>query len=99
MPSCMRDNAESIAFYRGKSRKSSGLAAVSLQVLRNYNLLIGWQRNLSFLTTAYRYMPVVLPYLVLFPQYFSGKIHRGYDSGQFCLRAGVWSIIPHCVSD
>ena len=46
-------------------------------MLRNYNLLIGWQRNLSFLTTAYRYMPVVLPYLVLFPQYFSGKIQFG----------------------
>src|SRR5215475_15832011 len=48
-----------------------------LHVLRNYNLLIGWQRNLSFLTTAYRYLPVVLPYLVLFPQYFSGTIQFG----------------------
>ena len=47
------------------------------QVLRNYNLLIGWQRNLSFLTTAYRYLPVVLPYLMLFPQYFSGQIQFG----------------------
>jgi putative ATP-binding cassette transporter len=46
-------------------------------VLRNYNLLIGWQRNLSFFTTAYRYLPVVLPYLVLFPQYFSGRIQFG----------------------
>src|SRR5207247_6055825 len=26
---------------------------------------------------AYRYLPVVLPYLVLFPQYFSGTIQFG----------------------
>jgi vitamin B12/bleomycin/antimicrobial peptide transport system ATP-binding/permease protein len=28
-------------------------------------------------TTAYRYLPVFLPYLVLFPQYVSGKIQFG----------------------
>ena len=77
MPVHVRDNAESIAFYQGKRRKSSAFSSRFWQVLRNYNLLIGWQRNLSFLTTAYRYLPVVLPYLVLFPQYFSGKIQFG----------------------
>jgi putative ATP-binding cassette transporter len=40
-------------------------------------LLIGWQRNLSFFTTAYSYLPVVLPFLVLFPKYFGGKIEYG----------------------
>ena len=73
----VRDNAESIAFYRGEEQEVQRISSRFLQVLRNYNLLIGWQRNLSFLTTAYRYMPVVLPYLVLFPQYFSGKIQFG----------------------
>ena len=58
----------------GEEQEVQRISSRFLQVLRNYNLLIGWQRNLSFLTTAYRYMPVVLPYLVLFPQYFSGKI-------------------------
>src|SRR5262245_47627252 len=73
----VRDNAESIAFYRGEAQEVQRISSRFLQVLRNYNLLIGWQRNLSFLTTAYRYLPVVLPYLVLFPQYFSGKIEFG----------------------
>ena len=49
----------------------------SVDVLKNFGLLIGWQRNLSFFTTAYSYLPVVLPYLVLFPQYFSGQIEYG----------------------
>ncbi len=73
----VRDNAESIAFYRGEAQEVQRISGRFWQVLRNYNLLIGWQRNLSFLTTAYRYLPVVLPYLVLFPQYFSGKIQFG----------------------
>ena len=73
----VRDNAESIAFYRGEEQEAQRVSSRFLHVLRNYNLLIGWQRNLSFLTTAYRYLPVVLPYLVLFPQYFSGKIQFG----------------------
>ena len=73
----VRDNAESIAFYRGEEQEVQRIGGRFLPVLRNYNLLIGWQRNLSFLTTAYRYLPVVLPYLVLFPQYFSGEIEFG----------------------
>src|SRR5439155_22377968 len=73
----VRDNAESIAFYRGEAQEVQRISSRFLRVLRNYSLLIGWQRNLSFLTTAYRYLPVVLPYLVLFPQYFSGKIEFG----------------------
>src|SRR6266581_4611250 len=73
----VRDNAESIAFYRGEEQEVQRVRSRFLPVLWNYNLLIGWQRNLSFLTTAYRYLPVVLPYLVLFPQYFSGQIQFG----------------------
>ena len=73
----VRDNAESVAFYRGEEQEVQRIRSRFLHVLRNYNLLIGWQRNLSFLTTAYRYLPVVLPYLVLFPQYFSGTIQFG----------------------
>lgn len=73
----VRDHAESIAFYRGEAREVQRIDSHFRNVLRNFSLLIGWQRNLSFLTTAYRYIPVVLPYLVLFPQYFSGKIAFG----------------------
>lgn len=73
----VRDNAESIAFYRGESKESLHLGQRFINALKNYNLLIGWQRNLGFFTTAYRYIPVVLPYLVLFPQYFGGQIEYG----------------------
>jgi putative ATP-binding cassette transporter len=73
----VRDNAESIAFYQGEKPEIAHIGDRFRNVLRNFNLLIGWQRNLSFFTTAYSYLPVVLPFLVLFPQYFGGKIEYG----------------------
>jgi putative ATP-binding cassette transporter len=73
----VRDNAESIAFYQGEKPEIAHIGDRFRSVLRNFSLLIGWQRNLSFFTTAYSYLPVVLPFLVLFPQYFRGKIEYG----------------------
>lgn len=73
----VRDNAESIAFYQGEKPEMTHIGERFRNVLKNFNLLIGWQRNLSFFTTAYSYLPVVLPFLVLFPEYFSGKIEYG----------------------
>jgi vitamin B12/bleomycin/antimicrobial peptide transport system ATP-binding/permease protein len=73
----VRDNAESIAFYQGEKPEVAQIGGRFKKVLANFNLLIGWQRNLSLFTTAYSYLPVVLPYLVLFPQYFIGKIEYG----------------------
>jgi putative ATP-binding cassette transporter len=73
----VRDNAESIAFYQGERPEIAQIGDRFQKVLGNFNLLIGWQRNLSLFTTAYSYLPVVLPFLVLFPQYFSGKIEYG----------------------
>jgi len=73
----VRDNAESIAFYQGEKPEITHIGDRFRNVLRNFNLLIGWQRNLSFFTTAYSYLPVVLPFLVLFPQYFRGEIEYG----------------------
>lgn len=73
----VRDNAESIAFYQGEKPEIAQIGDRFRTVLRNFNLLIGWQRNLSLFTTAYSYLPVVLPFLVLFPQYFGGQIEYG----------------------
>jgi len=73
----VRDNTESIAFYQGEKPEIEQISSRFRSVLKNFNLLIGWQRNLSFFTTAYSYLPVVLPFLILFPQYFGGKIEYG----------------------
>ncbi len=73
----VRDNTESIAFYQGEGPEVAHIDGRFRNVLKNFSLLIGWQRNLSFFTTAYSYLPVVLPFLVLFSLYFNGQIEYG----------------------
>jgi len=73
----VRDNTESIAFYRGEGPEKEQIGSRFRSVLGNFSLLIGWQRNLSFFTTAYSYLPLVLPFVVLFPRYFGGEIEYG----------------------
>ncbi len=73
----VRNNAESIAFYRGEKQESLQVRQRFVEVLRNYNLLIGWQRNLGFFTTSYAYLVVIVPPLIVAPIYFRGEIDFG----------------------
>lgn len=73
----VRDNAESIAFYRGEEQESTSVKQRFIEVLRNFNLLIGWQRNLDFFTTSYDYLVIIVPSLVVAPLYFAGELDFG----------------------
>lgn len=73
----VRDNAESVAFYRGEDRESVQLKGRFVEAIRNFNLLIGWQRNLGYFTTGYNYAVVIIPSLFLAPLYFAGQIKIG----------------------
>ncbi len=73
----IRDNAESIAFYGGEEQESFQIKQRFVEVFRNFNLLIGWQRNLDYFTTGYGYAVVIIPALFLAPAYFAGNIQFG----------------------
>ena len=73
----IRDNAESIAFYRGEEQESTQVKQRFVEVFRNFNLLIGWQRNVDYFTTGYGYAVVIIPSLFLAPAYFADKIQFG----------------------
>ena len=73
----IRNNAESIAFYQGEKKELSQVMSRLKEVLNNFNVLIGWQRNLGFLTTGYNYFVVIIPSLVIAPLYFAGKVKFG----------------------
>lgn len=73
----VRDNAESIAFYQGEAQEVGQLRRRFVEVLRNFNFLIGWQRNLAFFRTPYRYATYILPSVILAPMYFSRQITFG----------------------
>lgn len=73
----LRDNAESIAFYGGESQELASVGRRFSQAIRNYHILIGWQRNLDFFTTGHNYFVRILPYLVVAPLYFAGETDFG----------------------
>ncbi|MDD5169663.1 MAG: ABC transporter ATP-binding protein/permease [Syntrophales bacterium] len=76
----IRNNAESIAFYGGEERESTSVRGRFAQVVQNFNNLIIWQRNLSFVTSGYQYLIQLLPYVVIARIFFSGKIAFGVVS-------------------
>jgi vitamin B12/bleomycin/antimicrobial peptide transport system ATP-binding/permease protein len=67
----VRDNSEAIAFYQGEEQEKVQIGRRFVEALRNYNFLIGWQRNLGFFRTPYRYLTYLLPSLILAPIYFA----------------------------
>ena len=73
----IRDHAESIAFYQGETGEKTQIKGRFKEALKNFNLLIGWQRNLDFFTTGYNYLVVILPAIIVAPLYFAGKIEFG----------------------
>ena len=90
----VRDNAESIAFYQGEREEILQLKQRFWRAIRNFDVLINWQRNLGFFTTSYNYFVSALPYLVIAPIYFAGKT----DFGTFTQAAIAFSQIFSALS-
>jgi len=73
----VRDNAESIAFYRGESREQNDLVSRLKKVVLNSTVIIAWNRNLAFFTNSYNYAAVVLPVAVVAPMFMRGEVEFG----------------------
>ena len=92
----LRDNAEAIALYGGERREQGELLERLHAAIKNFNLLISWQRNLAFFTYAYDFLLPLLPYFILAPSFFAGKIEFGkitQASGAFITLRTSLSII------
>ena len=92
-----RENAEAIAFYDPEAKlEQETLLDFFKRVLDNQMDIIKIQRNLEVFTTAYRYIPQILPSLIVAPLYFQHKIELGAISqsyGAFNHVLGDFSII------
>ena len=73
----VRDNAESIAFFRGEKREQSDLLERFTQVIDNTLRIIGWNRTLGFFTNGYNYLALIVPLLVVGPLFMQGRIEYG----------------------
>lgn len=73
----VRDNAESIAFYRGEKREHLNLFNRLSAAVANMREVIIRNRNLAFFTNSYNYIALVLPLMVVAPMYMRGQVEFG----------------------
>lgn len=90
----VRDNAESIAFYRGERREFRDLRARLGAVVGNMMMLIRWNRNLAFFTTGYNSLALILPMLIVAPLFLRGEV----EFGKITQAAAAFSVFLAAVS-
>ncbi len=74
----IRENAESIAFYRGERQESNRGFRLFEDLFNNFNLLILWQElYVGLFTNFYEFLPFILPSLIIGPSILSGDLEVG----------------------
>jgi putative ATP-binding cassette transporter len=71
------NNTESIAFYKGEKLEVQQLKKRLKDALLNFSGIVGWERNLSFASTIYQYIVVIVPAIIIAPMYFAGHMKFG----------------------
>jgi putative ATP-binding cassette transporter len=92
----LRENAESIAFYRGESQERTEIDARFGQVFVNYARLIKKQRSLNLFQRAFSQLTLVLPSIILANDVLSGELEVGravQAAGAFAAVLGAVSLI------
>ncbi|MCX7781571.1 MAG: ABC transporter ATP-binding protein/permease [Negativicutes bacterium] len=73
----LRENVESVAFYRGEEQEHAGFARRFSRVIANFRQLMQRQKQLTWFTAGYAQFAIIFPFLVAAPRYFSGEIKLG----------------------
>ena len=90
----LRENAESIAFYRGEAQERAHLDRSFQDVFNNYARLIKRQRSLNLFQRAFSQLTVVIPAVILADQVLSGDI----EVGRAIQAAGAFAAVLAAVS-
>lgn len=72
-----RENAENIAFYRGEKAETKHIWNWFTHVAGNYFSLMRYQKRLSWFVNGYGQTAIIVPVLLVAPQYFAGQIMLG----------------------
>jgi len=73
----VRENSESIAFYRGEAAELEGFNLKFSAVIKNYWQLMKKTKHLNFYVNGYAQLAVIVPLLMAAPRYFSKEIQLG----------------------
>ena len=73
----VRENSESIAFYRGENAELEGFNLKFSAVIKNYWQLMKKTKHLNFYVNSYGQLAIIVPLLMAAPRYFSKEIQLG----------------------
>jgi putative ATP-binding cassette transporter len=73
----LRENAESIAFYRGEAQERAHIDSKFEKVISNFARLIRKQRSLNLFQRTFSQLTLVLPGVILASQVLSGELEVG----------------------
>ncbi len=73
----VRENSESIAFYRGESAEIEGFNLKFSNVIKNYWQLMKKTKHLNFYVNGYSQLAILVPLVMAAPRYFSKEIQLG----------------------
>lgn len=73
----LRENSESVAFYRGEDQEHAGFGRRFGRVVHNFRQLMQRQKQLTWFTAGYSQFALIFPFLVATPRYFAGEIKLG----------------------
>ncbi len=73
----VRENSESIAFYRGEPSELEGFNLKFSNVIKNYWQLMRKTKHLNFYAIGYAQLAVLVPYIMAAPRYFAKEIQVG----------------------
>ncbi|MGH8854650.1 MAG: ABC transporter ATP-binding protein/permease [Telluria sp.] len=73
----VRENAESIAFYRGEAQERAHIDSKFDKVIQNFAKLIRKQRSLNLFQRTFSQLTLVLPFVILAQGVLSGQLEVG----------------------
>lgn len=73
----LRENSESVAFYRGEPREQEQFLSRMGSVVDNFWAIMKRQKLLNWFTSGYNQIAIIFPILVASPRFFSGQIQLG----------------------
>ncbi len=85
----VRENAESIAFYRGEEPESLNVKRRFGEAYENFNKIINWQWFLNLFQYSYSSVTLIMPGIILAPQVLSGDL----EVGRVVQAAGAFAVI------
>lgn len=73
----IRDNAESIAFYRAEKHELHSIKGFFSALVKNAREFIIWSRHLALFSNAYDFVVLIVPSLIIAPRFFKGEVEFG----------------------